>query len=301
MNYTTTLLRLTKALFLVATLIGYSASLPIASRPPKPSSSSAINNMDSAMETSKAPKLKQLQEASHAATGTRTHEFPANSIDSLERDMREAETTTTAEVMAETTPSGVEEAVASGDATSDGVESTTAPTQPDSSESPEMDGTSTQTARTERSPSPRDHFKQLMRTYYTNPTGGLQELSTFFSLSEMYRLGPLATDSRVDNPPSHDYVVNSRKLCQRMVDRLNTRQSSTDICHWTYSCNYNANRFPSMIVNATQCTPAQGARCVQRVAEMQTFTRTFNGIEPTWTRDDELASVVYAYTCRRLH
>ena len=277
MNYSTTLLRLTKAVLLIATLLGYCASLPAVSRP-RPSIM-----MD--METSKAPKLKQLQEASHA-TGTRTHQFPANSIDSLERDMREAETTTTAEVMAETTPS-----VASGD----GTDSTTAPAQGGESE-----GTSTQTARTERSPSPRDHFKQLMRAYYTSPyTGGTEELASFFSISEMYRLGPLATDSRVDNPPSTNFIKNSQDLCQRMVDSLNTQRSSTDFCHWTYTCNYNENRFPSMIINATQCTAAHGAKCVQRVTKVQTFTRTFVGIEPSWRREEELASVVYAYTCRQ--
>ena len=279
---TATLLRLTKAVLLVATLLGYCASLPAVSRP-RPS-------MMMDMETSKAPKLKQLQEASQS-TATRTHQFPANSIDSLERDMREAETTTTAEVMAETTPS-----VASGDGSSD-TDSTTAPAQ-----NGESDSTSTQTARTERSPSSRDQFKEIVRTYYTTPhTGGTEELASFFSISEMYRVGPLATDSRVDNPPSTSFIDNSRNLCLRMVDRLNTQRSTSDFCHWTYTCNYNENRFPSMIVNATQCTAAHGAKCVQRVTEVQTFTRTFVGNEPTWRRDDELASVVYAYTCRQRH
>ena len=58
-----------------------------------------------------------------------------------------------------------------------------------------------------------------------------------------------------------------------------------------------------MIINATECTAAEGvkAKCVQRVTRMQIFTRTFadGGIEATWTRDNELAIVVYAYTCRR--
>ena len=54
------------------------------------------------------------------------------------------------------------------------------------------------TSITERAPSPRDHFIQLLRDYYTHPyTGGSEELASFFSISEMYRLGPLATDPRV--------------------------------------------------------------------------------------------------------
>ncbi len=286
MNYSATLLRLTKAVLLVATLLGYCASLPVVSRPQRPEAM-----MDSAMDTSKAPKLKQLQEASH---GTRAHEFPANSIDSLERDMREA---TTAEAMAETTPSMVQ--ATSGDrsprSSTESTESTTTTAQPDSDES-----SSTQTARTERSPSPRDQIKQLMRHYYTNPlTGGREELSSFISLSDMYRLGPLATDHRVDNPPPQSIIQTSKDRCNRMVERLNTNRQNADYCHWTYTCNYNANRFPSMIVNATQCTAVEGAKCVQRISEMQTFSRTFVGIESTWRKDDIPASVVYAYTCRR--
>ena len=152
---------------------------------------------------------------------------------------------------------------------------------------------------TESSPSPRDHFKQIMRTYYTAPhTGGTEELASFFSVAEMYRLGPLATDPGVDNPPSVTFIDISQDLCQRMVDRLNTQQSTSDFCHWIYTCNYNENRFPSMIINATHCTAANGARCIQRVTNMQTFIRTFVGIEPTWRRDEELTSVTYAYTCR---
>jgi hypothetical protein len=236
MNYSATLLRLTKAVLLVATLLGYCASLPVVSRAQRPAAM-----MDSAMDTSKAPKLKQLQEASH---GTRAHEFPANSIDSLERNMREA---TTAEPM-----------------------------------------------------SPRDQIIQLMRHYYTNPlTGGREELSSFISLSDMYRLGPLATDHRVDNPPSQSIIETGQDRCQRMVNRLNTNRQNADYCHWTYTCNYNANRFPTSIVNATQCTAVEGADCVQRISEMQTFSRTFVGIESTWRKDDIPASVVYAYTCRR--
>lgn len=282
MNYSATLLRLTKAVLLVATLLGYCASLPAVSRPQRPDAM-----MDNAVDTSQAPKLKQLQEASH---GTRTHQFPANSIDSLERDMREA---TTAEAMAETTPSVV---TTSGDASSrSSTESTTTTAQPDSHES-----SATQTARTERSPSPREHFKELMRHYYTDPhTGGLEELSSFISLSEMYRLGPLATDPRADNPPPLSFIENNEQQCQRMVDHLNTNQQSADYCHWTYTCNYNANRFPSMIINATECTAVQGAECIQRINEMQTFSRTFVGTESTWRKDAIPASVVYAYTCRR--
>lgn len=119
----------------------------------------------------------------------------------------------------------------------------------------------------------------------------------------MYRLGPLTTDPRVDNPPSTLLIENNRDLCDSMANSLNTRQTDTDYCHWTYTCNYNAKRFPSMIIKATECTVAEGvkAKCVQRVTRMQTFTRTFadGGIEATWTRDNELAIVVYAYTCRR--
>jgi hypothetical protein len=288
MNYSATLLRLTKAVLLVATLLGYCASLPVVSRPQRPAAM-----MDSAMDTSKAPKLKQLQEASH---GSRAHEFPANSIDSLERDMREA---TTAEAMAETTPSMVQATSGDGSprSSTESTESTTTTAQPDSDES-----SSTQTARTERSPleSPRDQIKKLMRHYYTDRhAGGLEELSSFFSLSEMYRLGPLATDNRVDNPPPPAIVEDSQLRCQRMVDRLNTNRQNADYCHWTYTCNYNANRFPSMIVNATQCTAVEDAECVQRISRMQTFSRTFVGVESTWRKDDIPASVVYAYTCRR--
>ena len=279
MNYSATLLRLTKAVLLVATLLGYCASLPAVSRPQRPD---AI--MDGAVDTSRAPKLKQLQEASH---GTRTHQFPANSIDSLERDMREA---TTAEAMAETTPSVV---TTSGDESSQSsTESTTTTAQPESDES-----SATLTAKRAAA---REHFIQIMRQYYTHPhTGGLEELSAFISLSEMYTLGPLATDPRVDNPPSDSIIENNIERCQEMVDKLNTNRQSGDYCHWTYTCNYNANRFPSMIINATECTTEHGALCIQRINEMQTFSRTFVGIVPTWRKDDIPASVVYGYTCRR--
>ena len=272
MNYSATLLRLTKAVLLVATLLGYCASLPALSRPQRPD---AI--MDGAMDTSRAPKLKQLQEASH---GTRTHQFPANSIDSLERDMREA--TTAEAMMAETTPSVV---TTSGDESSQS--STTTAAQPESDES-----SATET--------PREHFIRIMKEYYAQPhTGGLEELSAFVSLSEMYTLGPLATDPRVDNPPPLSIIQKNRERCQEMVDDLNTNRQSDDYCHWTYTCNYNANRFPSMIINATECTAEHGAECIQRINEMQTFSRTFAGIVSTWRKDDIPASVVYGYTCRR--
>ena len=281
MNYSTTLLRLTKVVLLAATLLGYCVSLPVVSRPAAMAAGLS--------ETSKAPKLKQLQETSQAAT--RTHHFPANSIDSLDRDMREAETTTTAEVMAETTPG-----MASG--SESGLETTTGPAQDEVE--------STQTApRTERSPqSPRDNFKNILRSYYyTNPQSrGREELTSFFSLSEMYRLGPLSTNPDVDLPPPQPVVERIETQCQRMAGNLNTTPNDNDYCHWTYTCNFNPNRFPSMIINATECTPKHGAMCVQRVTKIQTFTRTFsNGIDPTWTQDDELVSVVYAYTCRTRH
>lgn len=266
------LLRLIKAVLLVATLLGYCASLPALSRPQRPD---AI--MDGAMDTSRAPKLKQLQEASH---GTRTHQFPANS---LERDMREA--TTAEAMMAETTPSVV---TTSGDESSQSsTESTTTTAQPESDEP-----SATET--------PREHFIRIMRDYYARPnTGGLEELSAFISLSEMYTLGPLATDDRVDNPPPESVIEKNEERCQEMVDRLNTNPQSGDYCHWTYTCNYDANRFPSMIVNATECTAVQGAECIQRINMMQTFSRTFAGVVSTWRKDDIPASVVYGYTCRR--
>ena len=139
----------------------------------------------------------------------------------------------------------------------------------------------------ERAPSSRD---QLLKDYYTNPhTGGSEELASFFSISEMYRLGP---------PRWSGIIEHNRKRCQEMVDRLNTNRQSGDYCHWTYTCNYNANRFPSMIINATECTAVEGAICIQRVNQMQTFSRTFVDIAVTWRKDDIPASVVYAYTCR---
>ena len=154
---------------------------------------------------------------------------------------------------------------------------------------------------TKRALSPRDNFRQLLREYYTHPhTGGLKELASFFSISEMYRRGPLATDPQYDNPPSLPFIETNKQRCQRMVEHLNTNRQSGDYCHWTYTCNYNANRFPSMIINATECTAVEGAICIQRLTEMQTFTRTFVGIKVTWRMDDEPATVVYAYTCRRL-
>ena len=169
------------------------------------------------------------------------------------------------------------------------------------------DETSTQSATTETAatsitesaPSPRDHFIQILREYYTHPhTGGLEELASFFSISEMYRLGPLAKDPRVDLPPSLPFIEINQEQCQEMADRLNTNRQSGDYCHWTYTCNYNANRFPSMIINATECTAVGGTTCIKRTTEMQTFTRSFVGIKGTWRKDDEPASVVYAYTCR---
>ena len=155
------------------------------------------------------------------------------------------------------------------------------------------------TSITERAPSPRDHFIQILRDYYTDPGTGLEELASFFSIAEMYQLGPLATDPRADNPPPLSIIERNRERCQEMVDRLNTNRNSTDYCHWTYTCNYNANRFPSMIINATECTAVEGAICIQRVNQMQTFSRTFVGNEGTWRKDDIPATIVYAYTCRR--
>ena len=152
----------------------------------------------------------------------------------------------------------------------------------------------------ESAPSSRDHFIQILRHYYTHPhTGGLEELASFFSISEMYQLGPLATNPRADDPPSLSFNETNQEQCQEMADRLNTNRQSADYCHWTYTCNYNANRFPSMIINATECTAVGGAICIQRVTEMQTFTRTFVGFEGTWRKDDIPATIVYAYTCRR--
>lgn len=174
--------------------------------------------------------------------------------------MRDAETKTTAEVMAETTPG-----TASG--SESGVETTT-PAQDEVE--------STQTARTERSPSPRDQFKEMLRRYYyTEPQlHGREELASFFSLSEIYRLGPLSTNPNVDHPPPTNLIDNTKALCQRMAGNLNTASNIHDYCHWTYECNFNENRFPSMIINATECTARDGAQCVQRVTKMQTFTRT---------------------------
>ena len=172
--------------------------------------------------------------------------------------------------------------------------------QPPSDEASTQSATTETTSITERAPSSRDHFKQLLRHYYTDPhTGGVEELASFFSISEMYRLGPLATDPRADNPPPLSFIENNEQQCQRMVDRLNTNQQSADYCHWRYTCNYNANRFPTMIINATECTAVQGAECIKRETMMQTFTRSFVGTEGTWRKDDEPVNVVYAYTCRR--
>ena len=162
----------------------------------------------------------------------------------------------------------------------------------------ELSTQSATTSITERAPSSRDHFIQLLRDYYTNPhTGGL-ETASFFNIAEMYRLGPLATDPRVNLPPPLSFIESSQQQCQRVVEQLNTNRQSGDYCHWTYTCNYNANRFPSMIINATECTAVQGATCIKRTTEMQTFTRTFVGLEGTWRMDNVPASVVYAYTCR---
>ena len=248
MNHSMTLLRLTKAVLLVPTLLGYCASLPAVSRP-----KSAM--MDgAAVDTSKTPKLKQLQETSHG-TATRMHEFPANLIDLLEPDMHEAETTTTAEVMAETTQSMAsgDECMASGDESSSSgameEESTTASTHSDGQWRHSVTTGPLQNAY----------------AWVLHKPAGILELTCFLSISEMYRLGPLATDPRVDNPPSTLLIENSRDLCDSMANSLNTRQTDTDYCHWTYTCNYNANRFPLTIINATECTAAEGvkAKCVQ--------------------------------------
>ena len=234
-NSSKTLLRLTRFVLLVATLLGYCFSLSAASQ-----------------------------------VGTC---FPPNMTNSLERDMRAAETRVRFKV-------GVR------------VNSRTVTTLP-------QDDITVQT--TERSPLPRDHFKQLLRSYYyTNPQSrGREELASFFSLSELYRIGPLSTNPDVDLPPPISVIERTEALCQRMVENLNTTPNPNDYCHWTYTCNVNTNRFPSLIINATECTARQGAKCVQRVTKMQTFTRTFsNDFEATWTMDEEAVSVIYAYTCR---
>ena len=201
-------------------------------------------------------------------------------------DMHDDETTTRAVMMSETSFAATEISVTSESAASAGsaVEETEEP-------------------HTERSPSTsRDHLEDILRAhYFGRHSHGSEELSCFFALREFYHLGPLSTNSFVDYEPSLQQISSDRRRCNRMVNKLNPPRHAQDFCHWTYTCNYDPNRFPSMIPNATQCTAAHGARCVQRLIEVTTFSRTFNNGQATWQKNNRPLLAVYGYTCRDEH
>ena len=117
-------------------------------------------------------------------------------------------------------------------------------------------------------------------------------------MSEMYRLGPLSENPEVDLPPTIPQNDSGEHLCRNLENKLNTVKQPNDLCHWTYTCDFNSNRFPSMIISANECTTTGGASCIQRFQRVKTFVRTFNSNqEPTW-QNGESVSVVYGYTCR---
>ena len=78
-----------------------------------------------------------------------------------------------------------------------------------------------------------------------------------------------STNPDVDLPPPTLVVERTKAHSQKVVGNLNMTPNVNDYCHWRYTCNFNPNQFPSMIVNAMECTARQGAKCVKRVTKMQ--------------------------------
>lgn len=213
-----------------------------------------------------APLLKQLQET--GLSGTRSNQFPANSVDALEprREMRQAEATTTAQNLesSKITPS------ASGD---NGVEQIALQSQ--------------------------RQLRDLLKHYYTNPrTGGQDQPGNLLVYFDLFATGPLSDDGDVID--SLNAINFHRSVCTRVAKKMNTNRNPKDLCHWEYTCDFNNDRFPSSIISATNCTAGSGARCVGRIQDVMTFTRTRRGAQATWTEAGEIP-VVYAYTCRQRH
>lgn len=211
---------------------------------------------------SAAPQLNQLQET--GLSGTRSNELPANSVRALEsrREMRQAETTTTAQNMesSQSTPS------ASGDN--------------------EAEQTSQQR-----------QLRDLLQDYYTNPRSkGREQPGSFLVYFDLFATGPLS----VDGDKSRNAIESHKSVCTSIATEMNTNRDAKDLCYWRYSCEFNENRFPSSIINATSCEASQGARCVARIQQIMTFTRTSSRAGATWRKAGEV-SVIYGYTCRKLH
>ena len=123
---------------------------------------------------------------------------------------------------------------------------------------------------------------------------------SFFLFFDLYkpRTGPLShfTEQR---PSTIDSEI-ARQQCTVIVQSLNTKRQEDDLCHWTYTCNFDLNRFPTTIINATTCTAAPGAACIQRIHSMTTFSRTFDEHNvPRWIKDNTKVDVHIGYTCRR--
>ena len=250
-----TALRLAEILFLTATLICSSTTRPALIRPKQ-----AILSLREGSKST-APLLKQLQEAS--LSGTRSNEFPLNSVSALEsrgREMRQADATTTAQTME------------------------TSQSTPATSEVEQMALQSQQ------------QLIELLKDYYFNPRReGMEMPGNFMVYFDLFRTGPLSDDGDVVR--SNIAITYHRNVCKKVARKLNTNRDEKDICHWTYECNFNENRFPPSIINATSCDASEGAKCVQRLQQVMTFTRTFNGAQAEW-REAGLVSVVYGYTCR---
>lgn len=266
-------LRTLNVLFLAATLICSCATLPLSR------TSSNLLSLDSMLDE-KAPTLKQVQETTRSSSSnSRTNEFPVNAIDSLERDMRQADSTT--RPTAHSTAASPE--VASLQTTT-----VTANSEQDHQEDVEPSGEDSESQL---------QLRELLRNYYFNPRMGIEKPGNFFVYFDLFRTGPLSPDGDVDR--SSYAISKHRGICERIADRLNTNRLTSDICHWQYSCDFNENRFPSSVINASSCFAAPGYQCVQRTQPIMTFTRTFDSNRhATWTKTGDI-TIVYGYTCRR--
>ena len=187
------------------------------------------------------------------------------------RELRQAETTTTEQV-AETTPSATSSGCASG-------ESTRPSTEPQINDN-------------------QQELRKLLFDYYYDPeSSGTEEAVSFMALSDLFGTGPLSPLG--DYQYSDAAITHRQAICANVADSLRTLKYHDDLCHWNYECNFDINRFPSSIINATSCTAEEGFECVQRVNLEMTFRRTFDDNNvATWTKDRKVA-VVYGYTCRR--
>lgn len=244
--------KVTKILLLTATLICCCATLPL--------SRSSMRYVPG----SKAPTLKQLETSQ--SSSTRTNEFPANSVQSLEREMRQvdAATTTTAEVMES---SSSHSSSASGEAESMGSGS-------------------------------RQTLEQALLAHYYNPSsGGMDEVTNFFMLFDLYRprIGPFATTNEQYTQPDEDQAI---RQCNSIKGALNTNKDDNDLCHWRFECTYDLNRFPSIIVNATDCEAATDAECIARPHKLTIFTRTFVNNVAHWIKESNKINIVTGFTCR---